>query len=305
MNNKIDILRAICFTEEDMENITNLGDSFTSKEIEFMVEFKKIYELGLTQLYKFIDMVDEEGGELDTSSILYYVSVLFNGPLGTYAKEYSKGKKFFSNTPDIMGMLGNRNRTSQNITIFSDGQYPTGSSTDLYNRLPSFMQQTVTSASKQTSDVFRPNLKSSSEIDNTLPISDKNPQLRYDEEGLGKFVLRSNGSYMVTDSYYYESVDDVSQEVFESVKDYLGDDVFRIYRDKKEYNSFSDDNEKQGINNKIDKKFIDGDAERVITLDLMGDEFDSEESRESVIRIESVEGVDEILLHTNEGQLGN
>ena len=306
MNNKIETLRAICFTAEDLENVTNLGDSFSKKDIEFMVEFKKIYELGLGQLKKFINKLDEEGSELDTYSILYYIQVLMNGPLGSYVVEYSKDKKYFTNSPDIMGLLGNKTKSNQNNTIFTDGDYSLGCSVDVYNRLPGFMQSTLTTSIKQTEDVFRASLKSSSIVDNTLPIADKNNQLRYDEEYLGKFVLRSNGSYMVKDSYFYLAVSDKSEEIFKKVEDYLGAEDFRVWGDKKKYTAFdSDKNTSTSTNTKVNKNFYDGDDVQEIALDLMGDVFDSEENRSTKLKIVGVEKDKEYLLHTNEGQLGN
>ena len=306
MTNKVETLRAICYTEEDLKNITNLADLFTPKEIEFMVEFKKIYELGLGQLQKFIDKLDSEGKDLDTYTILYYITVLINGPLGVYVREFSKDKKYFINTPDIMGLLGNKTKSGTNITIHADGDYSLGCSVDMFNRLPGFMQDTLITSIKQTENVFRDSLKSSYEIDNTLPIADKNNQLRYNEEKLGKFVLRSNGSYMVKDSYFYLAVSDKSEDIFKKVEDHLGEEDFRIWKDKKLYNAFdSEKNISISTNSKIKKNYYDGDITKELTLDLMGDEFDSEEVRSSILEIEGVEKNVKFKLHTNEGQLGN
>jgi len=60
-------------------------------------------------------------------------------------------------------------------------------------------------------------------------------------------------------------------------------------------------------NNKIKKNIITGDNESEVTLDLMGDVFDSESSRESVLKIFSIDSDKDIeyKLHTVTGQLGN
>lgn len=306
MNNRIETLRALCFTKEDLETITNLGESFSEKDIEFMVEFKKIYELGLPQLKKFIDKLDDEGEDLDTYSIIYYIEVLLNGPLGSYVREFSKDKKYFINSPDIMGMLGNKIISHQNNTIYEDGSYVLGCAVDTYNKLPPFIQTSITTATKQTEDVFRSGLKSSSETDNTLPIVDKDNQTRYSEEKLGKWVIKANANYMVKDSYFYLAVNDVSEDIFKKVEDYLGEEDFRMYGDKKKYNPFdSEKNTSNSTNSQIKKIFKDGDTEREVILDLMGDEFDSDESRTSKLKISGIEKDKEYLLHTNEGQLGN
>lgn len=307
MMNKVEILRSICFTVQDIDtikNLTDLGD-FSDKDIEFMIEFKKVYELGLDQLKSFVDKIDEEGDELDTYSINYYIRVLLNGPLGSYLGELAKDKKYFVNTPDCIGMLGNITKSPLNNTISTHDDYPLGCSVDVYNRLPGFIQTTIQSATKVSEDLFRESFGSSSIVDNTLPLVDKHNQQRYQEEQLGKWVLRPNGNYMVKDSFFLVSVKDVSQNIFDSVKSYLGDDNFRIYKDKKQYTAFdSDKNTSTSEITKIEKEFTVGDESRVITLDLMGDEFDSEEKRGSKLKISSPEKDEEFLLHTNEGQLG-
>lgn len=308
MDNKIEILRAICFTNEDIDTIQNFDDlgDFSSKDIEFMVEFKKIYELGLEQLKKFIDKLDKEGSELDTYSIIYYIKTLFNGPLGSYAKKHSIDKKYFVNTPDIMGMLGNVTKSPLNNTVFTHDDYPLGCSVDIYNRLPGFIQTSIQTAVKVSEDLFRESLGSCVIVDNTLPLVDKRNQQRYNEEQLGKWVLRPNGNYMVKDSFFLISVKDVSQNIFDSVKSYLGDENFRIYKDKKQYTAFdSDKNTSTAGVTELKKEYTVGDDTLVITLDLMGDEFDSEEKRQSSLTIASAEKDEKFLLNTNEGQLGN
>jgi len=306
MTNNVEILRAICFTEKDLEDITNLGDTFSKKEIEFMVEFKKIYELGTDQLEKFINKLDEEGSELDTYTINYYISLLMNGPLGSYTRKLSEDKKYFVNTPDSIGMMGNVTRSSQNNTIFVDGAYSLGCSVDTYNKLPKFMQKTLGDAIKVTEDIFRGSLKSTTEVDNTKPIADKANQLRHDEEGDGIFVKRSNGSYMVKDSAFHVAVSDSSSAIFDKVKKLLGDENFRIYEDGKKYNPFdSGENTSTSIANKINKNYKDGDKVQEIIIDLMGDEFDSEDRRSTKLKIVGDSKDKEYLLNTNEGQLGN
>jgi hypothetical protein len=305
-NNKVEILRAICFTKEEMLNISNLGDSFTELDIDFMVEFKKIYELGLNQLEKFINKLDKEGKDLDTYSIMYYVDILNNGPLGAYVRKLSKDKNYFSQTPDSIGSLGNNSYTTSNNTLYADAPYQLGCSVDVYNRLPLFMQKNLNVAIAETENIFRTSIYSSNIIDNTLPIIDKNPQLRYEEESKGKWVNRANGSYMVKDSQYYLIINEISQSIFEKVKTQLGEENFRIYKDKKQYNSFdSEKNTSTSTINKIDKIIKENDKTLSVTTDLLGDRFDSEDRRNSVLKISSDEKDIEYKLHTNKGQLGS
>ena len=305
MQNKIEILRAICFTKEDLSNIQNLGNSFTDKDIEFMVEFKKIYELGTGQLKVFIDKLDSEGTELDTYSIQYYVDVLSNGPLREYVSELSVGKKYFGNSSDCMGCVGNTTTASQNTTLFENTTYSLGTGVDVFNKLPSFMQITLTSSLQQTEEVFRSSVRSSMVHDNTLPISDKAPQLRYDEEPVGTWTTKSRGSYMVKDKNYYLETSRISLLIYEAIMSKLGDEQFRVWNDKKTYNAFdSSTNESTATNIKVEKIFIENNDSVVHILDLMGDEFDSEDKRGSTLTIINDSKDKSYLLNTVEGQLG-
>jgi len=305
MNNRIETLRAICYTKEDLENITNLGDIFSEKDIEFLVEFKKIYELGLEQLKKFIDKLDKEGSELDTYSIRYYVDILLNGPLGVYVREFAKENRYFSNFSDSIGNIGNNNKSPSNVTVYQNMGYPLGCSVDTYNKLPDYIQQNLISSIKTTEDVFRSSLYSSSIVDNTLPIADKNNQLRYSEEDKGKWVERSNASYLVKDSSYSLTISKISSQVFDIVKEQLGDDVFKIYEDVKKYNPFGETNESTSTNSKVKKKYKDGEKTREVEIDLMGNEFDSETNRSFKMKLDNDSKDEEFLLNSNQGQLGN
>ena len=304
--NKVEILRAICFTQDDMNTIQNLNDAFTDKEIEFMGEFKKIYEFGVNQLEIFINKLDEEGKDLDTYTIQYYIDVLRSGPLSEYVKTLSEGKKYFPNTPDSMGGLGNKTKCPSNTTLFETMGYSLGCAVDTFNKLPAFMQKTLIASTDLTEDIFRSGLTTSTVIDNTLPIMDKKPQDRYNEEDPGKWVLKSNGSYLVKDNYYYLAVSRTAQDIFDKIEEYLQTETFRMWSDKKEYFPFdSDKNTSTSSNDTVEKQFTDGDSTEIIVLDLMGDIFDSDERRKSALKIENDSKNKEYILSTNEGQLGN
>lgn len=316
MTNRVEILRTLLFTKEDYDTITNAENSFSDLEIEFMIEFKKIYELGLTQLEKFLDKLEEKGHELDIYTIMYYMELLRNGPLGAYLPSYTADKtRYWSrNTPDTLGLLGNKNKSPQNVTIYQGVEYPLGSEVNTFNRSPGFMQATSKLAIQLTEDMFRSGLMSSSMVDNTLPIADKRPDLRYSEEPTGQFVLRPNASYMVKDRYFYLEVEKASAPVFDKVKEYLTEpevpiplgENWRMYKEKKQYTPFdSGKNTSKSTNTKVKKEFTYGEDKEIITLDLMGDEFDSEDRRASVLKISNPIKDEEYKLNTNEGQLGD
>lgn len=306
MRNRVEILRAIQYTIIDLESISNLDDiaEFTDKDKEFMEAFKKIYEFGLNQLEFFINKLDEEGKDLDVYSIQYYVNVLLNGPLGNFARSLSKDKLYFVNTPDAMGALGNILRSSQNTTVLVGTTNPTGCAVDVYNKLPLFMQDVLTQSVAQTENVFKSSLRSSTEVDNTKPIVDKRNQQRYNEEPTGEWVTRPNGNYLVKDSYYYKVLDNISSDIFQLVKEYLGEENFRLYVDKKSYNPFDDENSSISSNWELDKTLTEGLISSKIKMDITGNTIDSIERRETKIEIANVSDIVEYDLSTNEGQLG-
>lgn len=300
MRNKVEILRCVCTDEEDIKNIKYIKDIFSDLEIEFMIEFKKIYELGTEQLYSFIDKLDKEGKDLDPYTIEYYVDALYNGPLASYTKEYSKGKLYFLETPDTMGKNGNRSKAPPNVPLYQNTEYPQGCTVDIYNKCPKFIQENILNSVKQVEEVFRSGTRHSMIHDNTLPIISKVPQLRYENEPLGYWNVLPNANYMVKDKYFYLAVNDVSEQIFEKVKDYLGDENFRLWADKKTYNPFDPDkNTSVSTNFKFEKQFEENEQTIYFNLDLMGDEFDSEARREK----STLPNDETYKLHTNEGQL--
>ena len=305
MRNGVEVLRSICFTREDLENITNLGDSFSKEEIDFMVEFKKIYELGLNQLEKFINKLDEEGEDLDEYTIKYYVSQLRNGPLASYVETLSEDKNYFIKTPNIMGVNGNKQLVTQNTTVLEGFDKPLGCPVDIYNKLPDFIQNLIKGAVDEGETLFRGSVTASTTNDNTLPIMDKAPQQRYDEEPEGTWVGKSNGSYLVKDTLMYKTVDDISQTIFDKVEEFLNEENFRLWADNKTFTPFSDVNDAKSVNTILKKKIQDGENEREVELDMLGATFDSVERRQSTLKIEDPVKDREYALGTVEGQLGN
>jgi hypothetical protein len=302
MRSNIDVLRGLCFSEEDLEQIQNLGDQFTKKEIEFMIEFKKIYELGLKQLEKFINKLDEEGKDLETWDIDYYVRHLLNGPLAAQTLELSKDKKYFITIPDILGIVGNNQSTRHNTTLYTDGFIPLDTPVDVYNKTPEFSQKHIINSNEQVEQMFRSSMRMAVINDNTLPIADKRPQDRYNEEKTGKWVTKSNGSFAVKDSFWRVKLEDVRQKVFDKVKEMIGEEHYRIFEDRKTYPPFdSEKNDSKATAYEIEKIVVEGDKEETFKLDVYGDVYDT---RDTILKVENPEKNKEYLLNTVEGQFG-
>ena len=296
MRNKIEILRAIEFTKDDLENITNLDEiaMFSDKDKEFIEEFKKIYELGVNQLEKFINKLDSEGSELDEYSIQYYTHQLFNGPLSQYTAQLSKDKKYFSNIPDILGRCGNVESTSSNISMIRSSQTPTGQHVDIFNKIPKFLQSLAYDASNITEDIFRIGMQS------TILV-EKNPQKRSDTEDSGSWQTTSHGTYCVRDRAFYNVLKNSNTEIFNNVKSTINDENYRIFYDKKTVNPFNPEQNTSTSNNLVLKISLSGQA---IETDMLGTVFDSFERRESVLKVENENNHVEYSLNTNIGQLG-
>lgn len=303
MRNKIEILRSICFTKEDLVNYKNIDGQFSKVEIEFMIEFKKIYELGLNQLEKFINKLDSDGKDLEPWDITYYVKQLLNGPLASYAKQLASDKKYFTAIPDILANNGNNEVTRHNTTLYPDDAYPLDIPVDVYNKSPLFIQNMVISANKEVEKMFRSSLNSSVVNDNTLPIIDKAPQKRYSLEKTGEWQQKSHGTLNVKDSFYRVKMSDIRSQIFDKVKELIGDEHFRIFRDKKDYSPFdSEKNNATSSNYVFEKELINGDKSEIFEEDMFGDIFNNSES---TLKVQKPDKNEEYKLFTVDGQLGN
>lgn len=306
INNKVEILRAICFDENDMGEIKDFPIQFTDKEIEFMVEFKKIYELGVNQLYKFIDKLLEEGNELDVYSITYYVDVLNVGPFSKFIPSYLETKdnvKYFDSYPDSLGQNGNVSITTSSSLYFVGDPLPLGTTVDIYNKLPKVSQETLKESVLSVEDVFRKNMYCAVVMDNTLPLSDKKPQERYESEK--EWTSKPNGSLAVKDFEFYTSVKKSSPEIFNKIKNNIGEENNRILVFNKSLNPFSsEDHVSVGGRFEVKREYSQGNEKIEEVYDLDGELYDSDERRKTSLKIETFAKTKEYKLNTNEGQLG-
>jgi hypothetical protein len=307
MRNRVELLRSILFTSDDILKIKNLKEiaEFSEKDIEFMEEFKKIYELGLNQLEKFINKLDAEGSELDVYSIKYYVGLLLRSPLSGYVRTLSKDKKYFIQISDSMGMCGNNEQTPTNISLIKDTIVPRGVRIDTFNKLPPATRSVIERGMQFSENVFRDAMSSVIFVDNTLAGVDKKPAKRYSTENSGEFQYTPHGSLCVKDSDFRNVLTITNEKIFQIIEDTLGDENFRLFRDEKEFNLFdSETNTSTSTNFVLEREVTNSKGSAIVEVDLLGNEFDSFKRRESVLKIENPDKTVEYKLHTNQGQLG-
>jgi hypothetical protein len=308
MRNQIELLRTVLFTKDDLSNVENLDvlANFSDKEIEFMEEFKKVFELGLNQLEKFINKLNDEGSQLDEYSIKYYVSQLLSSPLASHAITLAEGKNYFIQTPSCMGSCGNVQFGCSSTPITPNADVPNGTSNDIQNKLPPFLQNLIKNSVSQSEEVFRSGMSGSIFADNTLPLVDKNPQARYDSETNGSWLNTAHGSYCVKDTGAPAVLNTSSSNIFKQVYDYLNSENYRLFVDNKTYNPFDiNSNTSNSKNYAINKKYTNenGDTE-TITCDLFGNVIDSFDQRNKSFKVDGVDKNVEYYLNSNQGQLG-
>jgi len=112
---------------------------------------------------------------------------------------------------------------------------------------------------------------------------------------------------MVKDNFYRIKTEEIRSKIFDKIKEYLGDEEYRLFDDNKNYNPFdSKKNDAIGSNFKIEKQVkLTDEIKETLDTDLHGQVFDSFKRRESVLKIAGEEKEKEFPLHTNLGQLGN
>jgi len=296
MNNKIETLRATWFTKDESPEIQ--GFDFSEDDKKLVEEFKKIYELGIPQLQKFISILDQSD---DTYNILYFKSVLRNGPFKAQVEPLIKASKKLKDLSDNMGNVGIPVYSMQNVVVFEGTECGELSKT-VSSKLPKFMDDVFKSSIKVAEDVFRGGVTSSASIDNTLPIEDKRNQARYGAEPSGGWTSDPNANYMVKDRYFYLQIQSIESQIKGKVDAYIQERT-KILEDIKDYNPFEKDKNKSLAatpkKNKITEK-VDGEE---MELDLMGDIMVTKKQLNKKVKISSKTSNKQINPNTNKGQL--
>ena len=320
---KVELLRALLRTKDQFDELIDTGanDEFTDKDKEFMEEFKKIYYSGLEQLEKFINKIDEEGEEISIESIEYYKSILFNGPLAgntlQLAKPPGEVKKFFKDTTDDLGTNGNTAADNNSIPIWSTDVVAFNNTVASNNKTTKFINDLIATATTQTATTMSQASEYLHDTDNTKPFIDKRQTERVGSEGKDGFDKEAHGCYCVKDVEFRKVAEEISEDIFDKVEEYLGESDFAVFTFKKLSNYFGDDNKAKSFNAKVKRKlqfmqrsYNEEGVEEIeikdtnIDTDLIGNQFDSPDRRGFTFK---VTGVKDKVFNPNtiEGQLGS
>lgn len=268
-------------------------------------------QLGTDQLKAFIDLLDKEGKNLDEYSIYYYTKQLSNGPLKLSVSAYTVNedgtiKKYWKLTPDTIGLIGNTNRSQINIPIVSFLTELTNIDTLTVSKMPPFIVDNIKQSVLLTNSIFTLGYES------TLRF-DTNGATRLQLEVAGNYNKTPHGSYVVSDTETLSTFSQLAAPIQTKVKEFVGDEDYRMYLAKRSYNLFVSSN--VTTNTKVERKLdytqtnLDtGKPETksvVIVTDLTGNTFDSDKAREGKLVIEYVGENVKLNLHTVEGQLGS
>lgn len=202
INNKVEILRSLERTKEQFEvqyqqncdgNQNGAYGEFSDTDKELMESFKKIYQLGITQLQDFVNQLDKDSNKIDEYSILYYITQLLNGPFSNYFKQFTANKKgsIYAPSNDQLGSVTHSIKSNSTVPVFQSDSLNAG--LGVFNKSTGFIQGILKDANRQTSNVFNFNFQSSIFDDNTLPFIDKAPIARANAEGLFSFGSASLG----------------------------------------------------------------------------------------------------------------
>ena len=320
----VEILRALLRTKDQFDELIekDVVEAFTDKDKEFMEEFKKVYHIGISQLEKFIDKVDEEGKEISIESIEYYKSLLFAGPLAanaiSYARPPGEGKKFFKENSDIFGTNGNLARSNTTVPLFKDGGIAFNNALVASNKSTPFINSLIAKATESTSEVVNETSLHLTDIDNTLPFIDKKQEERKEEEEVDGFNKKPHGCYGVADVEFFKVVEEISEDIFDKVKEFLGEEDFEVYKFYRLINYFDSNKNKAAAKRAAVKRklaymsrsYTEEGIEEIeikdteLKTDLVGNQFESDKRREFTFKIEGDN--DKIFtVNTVEGQLGS
>ena len=252
-NDKAEILRSLFVSRKQFENLIErdcdgnlsgpiMGHTFHTHDLDFMESFLKTFELGLDQLEDFMMKLDSIQGllRLDECSILYFLRQILNGPWACAATDItnllSGNLNILQSTNNAIGTLGNAVRSNISTTVY--GLEPVNAAIDLYNHLPPKMQENIDSSVKTATNVFNSNMEGLVNNYNTLPMIDKFPVLRVNQEWKEGFTSLASGSLMLKDVTFFNTLRNISNDVIGQIQGALGIAGSRIWEFQKKVNRF-------------------------------------------------------------------
>lgn len=252
-NVKAQILRSLFINREQFENLIvrdcngklqgDFKHNYSESELDFMENYLKVFELGLDQLELFMSMLTSAENllRLDESSILYYLRQLLNGPFSCAAYDISRllsgqDLNVLASVNDGIGTLGNAVRSNAATTVY--GLEPFNAALDLYNKLPPYMQKNLNEGARTTSNVFNYNFEQNVYNDNTLPFIDKLPVLRVNNEYVSGWTNFASGNLMIKDVPFFNTLRDISNNIFEGIRNALGPAAYKLFEFRKFVNTF-------------------------------------------------------------------
>lgn len=314
---KVEKLRAVEFTKQQVDQIKNLNEigTFSEDDKTLMESFKKIFHFGTSQLSKFISELEAKGKNVDEYTIMYYTRQLLAGPFKYIVRVASAGRTYWHKTPDTLGGLGVPLKTSANIPILNIDETRFNTHVQTLTKIPRFMLENMVSLTYMTDNMFSLAMGGSIKIDNTLPLVDKTPDVRVSVEGQGGFNATPHGCYMVCDADSYNDTQGASGKIFEELKEYVGEEDYRLYEFNIAYNPYSETSNKGTTASIVIERPIIYEKEdpntgkselheAVVPTDIGGSTFESDKGREFSIKIQTPTTSKTLKLHTVEGQLG-
>jgi hypothetical protein len=303
LTKKVERLRAVLLTkkqsEELIKNIKDLGD-FNDEDKTLMENFKKIYHSGVKQLKVFVDLLSELGKKVDEYTILYYTTLLKNGPLSSFLGPIVSGKPYWASTPDILGTLGNLNRSTTQTPISGLGDTIVyDQSVVTLNKLPGFVIETYRELTNDVNTIYKNNVLGSLLLDGALrgasPLPTNNDP---------------HGSHMVADTTSWNNTLSATDRIFEEVKTALGEETFRLYAFNKLGNPFSSevnsDVSSQYVVQHVSEYISAGETKSaILSTDLVGNSFEYDEPRKFAFEIKGTAKNTKLKIHTVQGQLGD
>ena len=252
-NIKAQVLRSLFVNKEQFENLIvrdcdgklqgDFMHNFSESELDFMENFLQVFELGLDQLEKFMSMLATAEGllSLDECTILYYLRQLLNGPFACAAEDIARlasgqDLNLLASVNDGIGTIGNAVKSNVSTTVY--GLEPVNASIDLYNKLAPYTQDCMNEGSRVAQNIFNYNFEQSVYNDNTLPFIDKLPQLRVNNEYSRGFTNFACGNFNLKDVPFFNILKDISNNIFDSIRQALGPAAYKLFEFRKFVNIF-------------------------------------------------------------------